>query len=539
MWRAPTEEQLSRGVPVWVLEIDWSGQIFRFADRPITLQGEDGTEIHFAGELAETDLEESVNTFRTSVSSLSVPMELTFPVDVQHRIMGGRPLSAARGELSMVLADPWTGAPLQRYEQRFRVLRGRIEQPERAHPDEDPGWVNCSLEARPLEDRSLIIPSSARMTQRNFPNSDDEARGKPMPIAFGVGAGFDGVIFRATPAYRIGDRVYLISLGRVAATEVTIWDEDNSTVEVPVEHDTDRYGNLYAFVTIPLATISFGQELWVSWYTSSAGVQGGVLRIDGDGPVSGAGDLLLWLFARSRLEVNIQAWVSVRQLLNRYKFAGWIGDADTSPWEWAKKEILPLLPVAVVNRFDGVEPIVFDVGETGTRIRAEVTEGPEFYPLSALRALRSSDQIVNAVSIDYMHDAFHGGHRETSRTGSSFVPQTLIDDGQVPTQYAIESQRRWGEVRERTLSSDYLYDDATAALIADEYIQRWGDQVDGATFSAAPRYGWLQIGDRIRFTSERLGFVEVPAVITGRTWLSGEWRFGIQFERDVVRDPKP
>jgi hypothetical protein len=113
-----------------------------------------------------------------------------------------------------------------------------------------------------------------------------------------------------------------------------------------------------------------------------------------------------------------------------------------------------------------------------------------------------------------------------------YIPETLDFDG-----YATLSQQRYG-LRRNVIETDYVYDTGTAGRIA-RYLLRANCFVKRRlTYQAAPKYGYLMIGDVIGLTSDTLYLTEQIATVVSKKWDGTSWLYDILIEDNPYTTPR-
>jgi len=135
---------------------------------------------------------------------------------------------------------------------------------------------------------------------------------------------------------------------------------------VSVTHETDANGRTIAVCDIsgvitPLVASRSNDEWWAEWD-------------DGDALPGGLGDVLDLLLGVSSIRLDSARIRGVRSTLNRYQLDGYIDDTIT-PWEYVRREIMPLIPLAPVQGRTGLYWVLWD--PTHFEIVDHLVEGPE------------------------------------------------------------------------------------------------------------------------------------------------------------------
>lgn len=545
---------------VWLLVVDWGGAIYRFSNLPIEVPYEDGDH-QFHGQLDQLDYVEQSDLFELSVEANSVSVAVVFPHNMVQEFRAGRILDGARAELSYIMVR--NGQPLQNWEDRILLFEGEISQPIIGDPEEPEGFAAFSIEQQPYDMSGYLLDQDNLINISKFQYvPEDIGNGKPYPLVFGNPSnsiradGTNVPNLHSTPAYPIESRHgggeglpnhdYLMIAGhKVEATKVMIRDGDYHIATVDVEEAKDINGVLYSYVDIhgssvyePDQTGHSSKSYFTKWYnpTGAGSYAGAHLNPFGEGLLEGGGDLIMFALSKTGMAVDWEAWGSVAQLLNDYRFAGYVNEPRITAWDWLNQNILPLMPVSVVSGPYGLRPVIFLQYFQGQRISftTHILEGSDFQRISALEAAVGLDEIYNAIELRYAKDGTSGNYMSYYSIGADleYTPETLDFDG-----YATLSQQRYG-LRRNVIETDYVYDTGTAGRIA-RYLLRANCLVKRRlTYRAAPKYGYLMIGDVIGLSSETLFLTEQIATIVSKKWDGSSWLYDILIEDNPYTTPR-
>lgn len=566
--------ELAGSFPVFLLEITWEGFTYRFSTFPVELSKSDGTSVGFDGGLADPNLEERLESVAADMESDGIQIEVVFPVDLVERlIVQGRSLETATAELSMALERG--GQILTSYEDRIRLFSGNVAQPIIGDPSKPTGAAAFTLERNPLSDPVPMIPASQRITNRLFPDIGTltNSLGKAWPIVIGkpgynvaqpsaLSAGIGTVHGYATPAYIIyrdagtgaGAREYrlLIAGHKVAASSVVVRDYQGNTATLTVQTlYAQSYSGLpsdveiYSYVSFSYAVDGLihphlgtdyatdNPEYWVQW------TAGGMENPFGSGHLTKAGDVMRWALSLCRVDVDHQAWQSYANLLNDFgEFSGYINDPELDAYTWAMDNILPFLPIEIVNGPDGLRPVypfVFGAWQPG-RVKAEITVDTGFYIVGPISTESEPDEIVNRVELNYAHVA-PDEHLSTYTLSGAGTAETL-DYFNATDEIAQLSRSRYGD-RYQQVELQYVYDLSTAAHIARWLVRRSALTHRSLAFVADTSWGWLQIGDVVAITSESYYFSNHKFQIIGKSWADGSWNFTMLIEENPILNRRP
>ena len=536
---------------VWLLVVDWGGAIYRFSNIPVEVPYSDGDYL-FEGQLDQLDFTEQSDLFDISVEENSVSVAVVFPVNMVEEFRAGRILDGARAELSYVMIR--NGAILQTWDERILLFEGEISQPIIGDPEEPEGFAAFSVEQQPYDMSGYLLDQDNLINISKFENvPQDLGPGKPYPLVFGNPSnsiradGTNVPNLYSSPAYPInshsgggegGTHDYLMIAGhKVDASTVMIRDGDYRVATVTVQEAKDTNGVLYSYVDIhstslymPDDTGHSSKSYFTRWFNPGGlgSYAGAHLNPFGDGILEGGGDLIMFALSKTNMKVDWEAWGSVAQLLNDFRFAGYVNEPRITAWDWLNQNILPLMPVSVISGPYGLRPIMYLQYFQGQRIAftTHILEGSDFQRISALEAAVGLDEIFNAIELRYSKDGTSGNYMSYYSIGADlqYTPQTSDVDG-----YATLSQQRYG-LRRNVIETNYVYDTGTAGRIA-RYLLRANCLVKRRlTYRAASKYGYLMIGDVIGLTSASLFLTEQIATIVSKKWDGTSWLYDILVE---------
>ena len=81
-------------------------------------------------------------------------------------------------------------------------------------------------------------------------------------------------------------------------------------------------------------------------------------------------------------------------------------------------------------------------------------------------------------------------------------------------------------------------DSRTAAMIALGRVRATALPVRSVEVSASFHYGWLQIGDIMSVTGDRLFLEDHLMMVTAKAWEDGEWRLRLVFEDNPIQNER-
>lgn len=439
----------------------------------------------------------------------------------------------------LVIAGRWTGASYD--DEGVRFVLGQDAREDAAlipavgtQYDLDLNRYNLLVEGAMLTmvgATSFKAQRISRIQKQLFADASRKAVGRVGPMVIGApGVTSDGTR-PGSPAYIIDeaspDKRLLIARHRVGAASVTVWgpgfleslDAGAATyipVRYTVSHGSDADGD-YAYVDIPaqVATPPPGVHapaVDVEWF---------VAWDDGDALPGGAGSALLRLYAASSLLVDVDAWQLAVPVLDQWRVAGYIDEA-VPPSELAQRQILPLLPVSVVQTARGLAPFIWP-WLSGDR--------PEAHLIAGAAAARAGP--VSYIGTPTPRSDWSYGYDPQTRDTTSALTVGGSDA------YTIAARSPIGKADE--VQAAWVWADSVAQSLA--HIR--------AAFAAQPpraipymcdpgRYGLggsyeLRIGAPILLTDEAMGFDAVEAAVGEIEQDADALRVVVYLRDDVLR----
>ena len=181
--------------------------------------------------------------------------------------------------------------------------------------------------------------------------------------------------------------------------------------------------------------------------------------------------MLLDVYGASTVRVDFMEWRRVAPRLNGYLLDGFC-EAPTTPTEFAKAQILPLLPLAVMPGPRGLRPVLWPWLDDTEAIGVAVVDGQGLAFGRSVRYLDASD--LGSMRVTFGYDPKKGtSARIATANGQSTV--------RAVTREAVETDE---------MEARLVWDRATAQQIAHDCI-RWR--------SWSPRVVEVQVQDRARY----------------------------------------
>jgi hypothetical protein len=534
---------------VFVLEIDFDDVKYFFSTKPIFVENDDDL-IQYVGTMSEPNITEQTEIMGFNIESDSVSLELNFQgINLIEMFLTGRFLDGSHAEIAYYTIRD--GVPLQTYDQRIKMFRGRIIDPIIGDPLRDVDYVAFSIENNLNGVNTKILdPQFFEMTTQNFPFIFDNAVGKILPLVFGAVHNYPvidssgRVYFQSgldVPAYLIqkqnptGQAIIGIANHEVTAGRITL-------VEGRGYEDTFNIGHIVRNDGLVIASCDItGSGSSTGGVASDATVGktfddlkyygkildgGGMLNPYGEGFLEGGGDVCRFFLEKSKLEIDWDAWNGVASLLNRYKFSGYINDPDVNCLDWLKDNIIEFLPIEIVNGSNGIRPVVSLYHYTQNFDPLyHLTDSSDFQIVSPLNPISKPDKIVNDLTARFAwsgrFENFQTSIRISGESGSNGLH---LDDP-----ICRISSDRYG-VKQETIEMYYVYDYITASKIIRDRVRIRAINPIGLEIEAVPVYGYLEIGDVVTLTSDRLVLVDAICQIVAKQWNGGNWKFIVNIE---------
>jgi hypothetical protein len=573
MQTAPAKKYLHTR-PVFLLSIDWGARQYRFATKSISVQ-DGNTSRFYTGTLENPDFNLQLDRYDFQVEADSIPFALVFDVNVANEQSKGNYIDASEGELSYVLQSVENGEILTTYDDRVILYRGIVSQPIYGHIEQPTGYVEFSLEAKAIVNPASLLdmingvfcrvtdadmsnvqnksisPMSLCFDPDGFIEVQDVHYGKVSPFVFGQ----SDVAFKSrtmtpvkipmSPAYVIAYKndpsvnlpIFLLIAGhQVDAITVTIADNKGNTDTGTVQHFVNFDNHIFSFCKIETASTTLQSAIvdnTVEYYCvwDSGGAYPSPYR---PGPLEGGGDLCMWILSQSTDQIDYDRWNSVAPLLNRYKFAGFVNDPTFEPYKFLQDEILPLLPVGVTVGPNGLMPVI-DLMVLGDDITAfeSITVSNDFQRNSPIETSTDLSSLVNEVELNFARslksDKYLSRVNVTPQKTSIYGARNFMysDD------YAMTSYNIYGR-RSVSIDTDFVFDYKSAVLIARHMIRAKCTPKRTIDYLAAPRFGYLHIGDIIALTDDNLFLTDHKCQIVAKSWSGTNWIFKLEISQNKI-----
>lgn len=307
---------------------------------------------------------------------------------------------------------------------------------------------------------------------------------------------------------------------RIFGPDGTNEDERSSVAGVPVHHSDVGQGQVIAYVNVAdLTGMAFRPDL--RWYVSFC---------EGRAAPGGAGDVILDVLAYSRLRVDMDAWLSVRAILNRYTLAGYT-DRPSLAMQWLRQSLVPFLPLAVDAGPRGYRPVLDPWLNDPTDDAMRLVDGHGVRLAGPVRS--RYPQRTSAVTVRYGYGPAHGRCRNAVTLGIEDTPYPLA----LPVRSVagpLDYECRW------------TWDRATAQAMAQTVLLRQAvsprsirlQVTEPDRFGYAAGRGRLYVGRRLRFTSTDLRLTDAHAVVSEVETDDRRMLVTVDLRDDIIRGDK-
>ena len=504
MARPLTPAELTAGRPLWLLEVSWLGRVFRWASELpggdlLQLTAADGTTIEYRGGLDIAWIS-SFALFDESPAPPVLSIDLYFAdlEDVPARIAEGH-------DLSTMTATLYRWAVGMSHADRRPIFFGEARDPSYGSVDEP---VSVSFEA-PLYRDGAVWPDGKLSTDQIAVDAD-LADGSPYPVVFGA-PGYD--LNEASPTsqgagspllpYDSTNR-YLLAGIHYGTTPASLWNASTDSI-VTATSDTvaDLQGRRIKRYQV---THAGSWDAGASW----------ALSYSGDG--YGAGDLLTLCARQSTLRVDLSRLEVVAPYLNAWKLSGYIDEA-VQPWDWALRQVVPLLPVSAYFTDQGVALRVWNDRATAADALASLSTSQGLCRVGPVQY--ESGELINEITVRFAPNLDGDYQREVTLTGREGIGGTLNPYCQASRSRlaALDAAGPLAGVRAKTVESPLLWDAATALRVASWQVRARANRRRVITYEDTDgKLEWLEEADHVLITDPELHLTEALAMVRARRW---------------------
>ncbi len=554
--------------PVWLCDLEIGDRTYRLSTEPVDVPDGSGGWYSYAGGMATPSIKEAIQLSAVDVPTRSASLSVVLSESIGALRRRGYSLIDARATIALTYCKTnarrlTTATSILAHDETWLQVSGRIRSPSWGDPDLDRGALTFTVREDPWEFQSPLIAGEETFSVDRFDGATvvgrtnhgpppDEVIGKRLPIVLGrPGRTADPSTrtSRATgsPAYFTQPRLYLyLTQGIAEASTVTIIDSDGANETFDVETTADAFGNPYSFVDLTGATgIDRTLEQYFVIWTQAGGP---ALRGLGPGTLNPL-EAAAYLFSLAPgAEIDINAWLSVAGVFDGYEVGGYVND-DSSAWDVASENLLKLMPIAWRYSRQGLEPIIWDPalrrGQETFHAQASGfphdAAGGDWAPDGTVDTITESDERLRSVTVRYLQDTQTGTYRKSITYSvdsfAGYEPQARergnSDDSR--TLYLEQLGTRNAQLVDKEISASWVYDDATAASIA-EWNSRLGSLTqERAGYRLPWHWGHLRVGDVGRLSDPRRDWDDVFVMVSSKEWDGLQWLVEIVKWSDPLR----
>lgn len=468
---------------IWYLLIEWAGARWLWLSEGDTPDGADASFAGFFGSpgwASEATLEPTGD---------GISCDLAW-AGVARLVAMGHRLSTATGELGTINGN-WAG--------RSPVLLGCID----AEYGGDGEPVTIRLDPRPWEDSGKLLSPDQAVSESTWANVPAATDGRGYPLVIGRPGEYqeaDGstAYCSASPCIPVGSDTLLVAAARVTSSTLTVYSElDDDQESFAIDYTLDDQGQTVATVDLSAAaTITYdgSGRYWARW------PDGGLALGTGE-TLEAAGDIVAWALRQSSLDVDAAALEAIRAPLAGFLLGGFL-DASVSPWEWLTQEILPLLPLRLIQGPRGMRPALWRPPSAALAVdhldvdRAEVARDGRIFQIGTE---------YNDLTIRYAWRARTGDYLRFRRLSGS--------GGHISTAAATVSYRARGSLPAPKIETEWVYRQETADRILLSQMEMLQPRRQIAIVGPLSRLAHLRPLDIVLFSSDALYLSEAPALV--------------------------
>ena len=200
-----------------------------------------------------------------------------------------------------------------------------------------------------------------------------------------------------------------------------------------------------------------------SYYVAISPPCSGIARMDYQGGLTGAGQIIRWALELASTRVDWRRAGPALAALDRYELAGF-WDQPMDPWQWLVDNVLPLLPCSWVAGPRGIYPVLWRLDATQYNADARplidglncTIDGPVAY----------DGDPMSAHTLDFAKALFTSTFRRSARWHGQPTTDTTRESGCL---HLRRAQQRYGsrvgaefKALERIENTDLVYSDRTA-----------------------------------------------------------------------------
>ena len=512
----------------WLLDVTWAGRVFRFSSEPLEVSSADGALLYDGGLINEVEVELGYAVLDQEPEFPSVSVELDFgALDVARKVLQGHPLRGAAAELSLYVIGTV-------YEDRWRVVRGRLNAPEIGQVGEP---VSASLEEVRQQDPTPSISPDATVTPTSWPDARDDAVGQAYPLPFGTPGTNDDTLTAGSPALPV-NVFAAITYAEVVDTLLIcdgVCDASSVTILVPANTYTnsggaetaltravtfntisqvqDGNGRTVSVVDISAPGMAGGAPEYLVFLTSASfwaiWDSGGSLPSAADGsPIVTGGSLLEHAALLSSAEYDEPQIRTVAQRLNGIPVAGYLNDPGVTWTDFLADNLLPLIPYSLVWTPDGLQLLSWGLDAKAVDAVAAIEAGVASGVVRASGMVEVEHPAYRSASLKYARKADSGGFgRRTTYEPYAIAPS----HGSAHADHVASSR---DDAEDWSSDTDILHTQQGAHYVLRNTLKLGASTVLETDYVATTEWLWLPLGSIVTLTDEELGYDTLPSVLS-------------------------
>ncbi len=341
--------------PVWLLQFEWCGAIYRYATRDVSVTDSTGRTLTFLAGLQDLTLGRSIKDITKSTAKLRISTWLDWAAIAKSALV---PLDGHYAELRRMRPGenqtPWDHIPLWAAGPISGAQFG-----ERGAP------LDLNVPRGAWGITKPVLPPTAVITEETFPDVDygynetsipDASESKRWPLV--LGRAMQVPVYVATmeqvAAISSSNRV-VICYGEVAADQVRFRCPKRATNKVKdVLYDRDALGQVYSYIEVTDGGVEImraaSDPMYVDYDQDGGGAVSPWMRRD----VRTAGDAISYLTQRfPRATWDLSRMAAERRVLDQILIDTYITD-DTDALDWIETELTPFIPGVWAHSGHGV-----------------------------------------------------------------------------------------------------------------------------------------------------------------------------------------
>lgn len=539
-----TPDETLGAAAVWLLDLQFSGQTYRFATQAVEVVDDLGATFRYSLGLQDFDFDYSDTGF-----DLTVGVEIDADTDWSALVASGVQLERAPA----VLRRWFEGQSLDRARV---VVRGITAEVEYGAKDES---IELSVMSAPVEQSDTLPPTLHTVGPDTWPvdliDFDEKIEGAMYPIVIGFpGTIGDGIGAPAVPGLLVDRRLtggprkqskVLFAGHEVHASDVGLHDlTDTPTVALrpaitgPFLGSADLLGQPISYADFVGAGGGFDVAADRSWYISFDEANGGGLLNEAKtAPLRGAGEVLRYFLERhTRIPVDHGRMIGQDPRLNAYFVDTYI-NTTVNVWDWLSETVLPLLPVIPVQTSRGLfwRFLDWNASAKDSVFRLDADNG-QIERATSVRTM--GDPIYNEIAVEYAPFATSMRYRKrvvaTANAGTTTLSPAPETDTRVIQNLRCRISQQVFGVKPFTFTSSAVWSDATATRIARDLANRFALPHRRIGYVGGPTLEALEIGSIVLLNDSELSISDAAAIVFEVTVGNGA-----QVEIDLVLVDNP